>query len=649
MSGTGREKDSSAVEAVRAAFAALFGDVRAAADTAGLALPPPELEEVIARVRERQYLALVVGEAKRGKSSFVNALIGREILPTAEEVATSQVFKVARAAADGCRVRFEDDSVEPIEAADLAAFGSEQGDRKAGDRLVRWIEVDIADLPEEFLPERLAIADTPGLGSLHASHKRVTHRFIPIADGVIFVLDSERPVTQDDLDYIDAVLAHTGNIFFIQSRIDLFSRDDWQDVLRRNLEILQERLPDHAGPLIIQPISSSNLMKARIQGDDDYLRASRFPELKARLQTFLFATAGIKDVIGASALLERYFRETNTALNGRLENLAEEASRQKSDVQGKLDARRSEYERAWGAHGEERKRLIEDVRGIVRQARTRFTQAIEPNGEIEAGFVKRVLSLSSVGEARQMAENFGDEASAAVTEIWTETCRKAQEEAVNRLGPFLLAGDAAGPDQDGGKAGVASGPATITARDDLWTLLVGGRSASVQSGLTAGVLASIGTTVLAFAWFPPAALIGVAAAAVWGLFTGMKDTKYRQVEQARNELRRHVVMVMTELRRHFLGVEIGRDSRVAGYFSTLEAKLVEAIDKHAGRRLAELQAESDQLQKDFQLDEEGRSRRIAEINAQRSAWRDRYDKFRHLLARAMSIVAPESPASDQTA
>jgi len=61
-----------------------------------LAQPPEALKRRAQKLRENTYQVLVVGEAKRGKSTFVNALIGRDILPTDVGVATSQVFNVRR-------------------------------------------------------------------------------------------------------------------------------------------------------------------------------------------------------------------------------------------------------------------------------------------------------------------------------------------------------------------------------------------------------------------------------------------------------------------------------------------------------------------------------------------------------------------------
>ena len=107
---------------------------------------------------------LVVGEARRGKSTFVNALIGCNLLPTDVDIATSQVFRICPAQRETCRLRFEDGSQEAINAADLPRYGSQVIADVEGvprlDQLIRWIEVDV---PTRFLPANVRILDTPGL------------------------------------------------------------------------------------------------------------------------------------------------------------------------------------------------------------------------------------------------------------------------------------------------------------------------------------------------------------------------------------------------------------------------------------------------------------------------------------------------------
>src|SRR6185437_791639 len=90
-----------------------------------LPAPPPALAECRQRLMSDGYTVLVVGEAKRGKSSLVNALIGRPYLPTAVDIATSQVFRVSHANEPAFRLRFEDGSQRAITAEDLPLFGSQ--------------------------------------------------------------------------------------------------------------------------------------------------------------------------------------------------------------------------------------------------------------------------------------------------------------------------------------------------------------------------------------------------------------------------------------------------------------------------------------------------------------------------------------------
>src|SRR5689334_19568012 len=66
------------------------------------------------KIAANHYTVLVVGEASRGKSSFINALIGRKLLPTDVDVATTQVFRVSQASESAYRLRFEDDTALPL-------------------------------------------------------------------------------------------------------------------------------------------------------------------------------------------------------------------------------------------------------------------------------------------------------------------------------------------------------------------------------------------------------------------------------------------------------------------------------------------------------------------------------------------------------
>src|SRR5215217_8983523 len=135
------------VEGIRQQTVAVLDELISRAGEFELADPPPALDLCRKKLSENAYKVLVVGEAKRGKSTFVNALIGQDILPTDVDVATSQVFNIRPSEREAYRVRFEDGSEREILPEELPLYGSQTGADAgtvpASDQIVRWIEVDV--------------------------------------------------------------------------------------------------------------------------------------------------------------------------------------------------------------------------------------------------------------------------------------------------------------------------------------------------------------------------------------------------------------------------------------------------------------------------------------------------------------------------
>src|ERR1022692_2720232 len=140
MSQTSNVADT--VEAVRQRTLATLKSLVEKGKVFGLPEPPTGLDDFRRKLEDNTYQVLVVGEAKRGKSTFVNALIGRDILPTDVDIATSQVFRICPADKEAYRLRFEDDSQQAITAADLPRYGSQVMADAVGvprlDQIIRW-------------------------------------------------------------------------------------------------------------------------------------------------------------------------------------------------------------------------------------------------------------------------------------------------------------------------------------------------------------------------------------------------------------------------------------------------------------------------------------------------------------------------------
>ena len=236
------------------------------------------------------FRVVVMGEIKKGKSSFINALLGREnLVPTASDIATSTVYKIRYGKENAYRVFFnESTGIQPaiISAEEVAAYGTEAGN-PGNEKQVDFIEV-ICDA--DILKGGLVIIDTPGLGGTFKEHKKVTWKHVPKADAVFFVTDSiESPIGQKEIELLKKVLSITPHICFVQSKTDTVSSSHAEMRKNNNLGILAENLNLEKSQIPYFPISSVLKEDANEDNDMELLQLSGYPALMSYVHNILIA------------------------------------------------------------------------------------------------------------------------------------------------------------------------------------------------------------------------------------------------------------------------------------------------------------------------------------------------------------------------
>ena len=203
----------------------------------------PVDEEFVRKLKQWStgvFRIVVMGEIKKGKSSFINALLGvRDLVPVSSNVATSTIYKICYGEKIAYKVFFTEESKKPcviINKDELARYGTEDGN-PANEKQVDFIQVFV---PSDFLKSGLVIIDTPGLGGLFKQHKRITYQYVPRADAVFMVSDSvESPIGKDELELLDDLREVTDQIFFVQTKamaVDAEARQARERNNRRTLE-----------------------------------------------------------------------------------------------------------------------------------------------------------------------------------------------------------------------------------------------------------------------------------------------------------------------------------------------------------------------------------------------------------------------------
>jgi len=634
-------------EAVRKNTLAILSSLTQMARAFGLPDPASSLAQYAKKLADNTYQVLVVGEAKRGKSTFVNALIGRDILPTDVDIATSQVFRVCPAEGDAYRLRFEDDSQQEISVADLARFGSQVVADADGlprlDQIIRWIEVDV---PVRFLPSNVRILDTPGLGALYAAHAQITHRFVPHADAVLFILDSQAPIGEPEIQLITKLLEVTRSILFVQTKIDQFRREVWQEIQKRNQEILGKQFGDRLSDTRVWPISSINLRKAAQTGDDDYLMVSRHKELAVALQAFLFRVAGWSRSAEAIVLAGHYQALSRQTLAARLAALTEESKQKRAEFQQRAMERRKQFEADWGERGQKRHELLESIRKIAALGKQSIRNALQPGGDIERHFRSQIEeptgaansgallrsalpkslrgsgARDAVAECAQSLRSLPQEVEVYALNLWEEVRKTTEAKCTEVLAPFALAAE-------GVMLETATAPLSLQLRN---ASAPEGQQGTAEMWLKTLRSATFAGAASPYILTPALAALGVAAAPVWlvgavailavGVPTIVVE-KRAHLRASKQELLRSLADLLQRLRNHLL-VDVhltsGRFTRVDECFNSLERSLSEKIGKLASQKLAEAQAESDRLGEEARLDDQQRQVKAEETRRLLTDW-----------------------------
>ncbi|HUS20487.1 MAG TPA: dynamin family protein [Aeromicrobium sp.] len=267
-----------------------------------------------ARLKRSSTIVCVVGEFKQGKSSLVNGLLGRSVLPVDDDLATSVITLIKHAETESAIVRRREDGelkTESLSPDQIGDWGSElgnPGNRRGAERL----EVS---LPAKVLAQGLVLVDTPGMGGLGAGHAAATQAFLPFADGLVLVSDASAELSAPEIEFMRQATALCPTVMFVQSKIDLYP--SWQRIFDLNKAHL-----DRAGLSIPMLATSAALrMSALARSDRDLNDRSGYPALIDTLINRIVAPAkaaarqrSVDDVTSVVSLLRATAQEEQAAL-----------------------------------------------------------------------------------------------------------------------------------------------------------------------------------------------------------------------------------------------------------------------------------------------------------------------------------------------
>jgi small GTP-binding protein len=529
------------------------------------------LRDVADDLRNMFFMVVVVGEFNAGKSSFINALVQDDLLPTGITPTTEVIELIRYAPAVSHRTVLRDDGVR------------------------EWTHPNVGG-------PGVVLVDTPGTGSVFQKHEEIARGFLHRSDLVVFVLSAKRAFAETDRLYLELIRSYGKKVIVVVNQADLLEPRELADVRRFVQSQVEQRLD--IKPLIFM-VSARNAMGQQRDSGLDAVRA----HLQSTFEQVPPAQQKLKAQLDFSRrLVDQYTGDLQSQLT-----LIGRNREQTSQIQTELEAHADGMAARLSTGSADITRILQDVRQrgmrfIDTHFKVRLRQSAADNTALQQEFEQEVIGRA----LEQITDLSNDYVNAQV-----DANRRYWQGIVNRLNQLdqLLRDDIDGVDgtvyteqRQALQEAIAIADAEMSAysndqmlevmRQRFQTNLTGlGTSAGLGGlGTLAAVLAlaakgsvfAYPLTTLGFIVGAPVALVG-GGAAVWywrKLRRDVKDDFNGQIDLLENSYRQ----AMTELtdRERSRLLQYGRQilDPVLSHFEALADKTardLEALEDLAGR------------------------------------------------------------------
>jgi len=197
-----------------------------------------EARELAGRVSEGRFYVACIGQFKRGKSTLLNALVDRELVPTGFVPVTAVPTVIRFGEELRARIRMRDGSWQDIGMSDLKQYVTEElnPENKKG---VDGAEVFV---PSPLLSSGMCFVDTPGLGSVFTGNTATTQAFIPHIDAALVVVGADPPIAGEELALVESIGAQVQDLILVINKADRTSDPERAAAVKFTREILEKRL-----------------------------------------------------------------------------------------------------------------------------------------------------------------------------------------------------------------------------------------------------------------------------------------------------------------------------------------------------------------------------------------------------------------------
>lgn len=172
-----------------------------------------KLRQLADKTRGEEVSIAFCGHFSAGKSTMINSLLGKNLLPSNPIPTSANVVKIC-GGEKAARVYTRNNGVltfDPDTEMEALKKYAVDGDT------VEWVEVSY---PGTFLDERASLLDTPGIDSTDAAHKIATESALHLADAVIYMMDYNHVQAEENFNFTKTLKDRGKPVYLVINMID---------------------------------------------------------------------------------------------------------------------------------------------------------------------------------------------------------------------------------------------------------------------------------------------------------------------------------------------------------------------------------------------------------------------------------------------
>ncbi len=268
------------------------------------------VKETLDKALDEHFEVAIVGEFKRGKSTLINAMLGKEVLPADVLPATATLNRVTYSETPYVSVEYKNGEVENVDINELENYVTKltyESEIKAETVKEATVYYDT-----DFCRNNVDIIDTPGLND-DEQMTNVTLSILPEIDAAVFVISANSPFSQFEKEFLEKKMltSDVGRIIFAVNCFGTFSREDEKKivetvrqritryVMEKAMKVMGEDSREFAvykrkiGTPRVIGVYAKQALLAKQSGDTAALEDSNFPAFEEALETMLTKERGL--------------------------------------------------------------------------------------------------------------------------------------------------------------------------------------------------------------------------------------------------------------------------------------------------------------------------------------------------------------------